>query len=171
MGQNLTGILVDINLPVGQFSIIRYAPERSKPKSQQAELGENIVKSIACEKISGRVPALVLALLILSGCSAFRPHSQMVNVVCEPSDAVLTVNGQRYSSPAQVSAKRNRDVSIQCHKAGYHPAQRTVGHHFNGTGALDAAGTLVFLLPGIGLFTPGAWSLDEEDVHIQLYPQ
>jgi hypothetical protein len=65
--------------------------------------------------------------------------------------------------------KRNRDVSIQCYKEGYAPYQRTIGNHFNTTGVLDAVGTWLFLLPGIGLFTPGAWSLDETDVTISLY--
>lgn len=129
------------------------------------------MKSIRCVARACFLVVLVGVIGAMVGCSAFRSHNQLVNVICDPPEAVLTVNGQRYTSPAQVSAKRNRDVSIQCHKSGYHAAQRTIGHHFNGTGALDAAGTLVFLLPGIGLFTPGAWSLDEENVHIQLYKE
>lgn len=118
-----------------------------------------------------RIVLLASMLTLVGGCSAFRPHTQTVNIVCDPSDAILTVNGNRYASPAQVSVKRNRDVAIQCQKTGYHVAQQTIGHSLNGTGALDAAGTVLFLLPGIGLFTPGAWSLDQEDVRIQLYPQ
>lgn len=110
----------------------------------------------------------ILILVLLSGCSAFRPHSQTLNVACSPADATLQVNGSMYKSPAQVEVPRNRDVSVQCSKKGYFQAQRTVQHHFNGTGALDAAGTLLFLVPGIGLFTPGAWSLDQTNVQIQL---
>ena len=104
-----------------------------------------------------------------TGCSAFRAHNQTLNITCNPDDSILMVNGRRYSSPAQVSTKRNRDVSIQCFKEGYLPQQLTIGNHFNGTGALDAAGTFFFLVPCIGLFTPGAWSLDETDVGITLY--
>ena len=107
--------------------------------------------------------------MLASGCSAFRAHNQTLNVNCMPQDAILMVNGQRHSSPTQVNVKRNRDVSIQCHKEGYYPYQRTIGHHFNATGALDAVGTFLFLVPGVGLFTPGAWSLDETDVSISLY--
>jgi hypothetical protein len=104
-----------------------------------------------------------------TGCSAFRGHMQTMNINCNPSDSILMVNGQRYTSPAQVSVKRNRDVSLQCNKEGYAPYQRTIGHHFNETGILDAIGTWLFLVPGIGLLTPGAWSLDETDVTISLY--
>jgi hypothetical protein len=104
-----------------------------------------------------------------TGCSAFRGHTQTMNINCDPSDAILTVNGQRSTPPSQVRVKRNRDVSIQCYKEGYAPYQRTIGNHFNATGVLDAIGTWLFLLPGIGLFTPGAWSLDETDIMISLY--
>jgi hypothetical protein len=104
-----------------------------------------------------------------SGCSAFRASTQMMNVTCSELDVILTINGQRHSPPAQVNVKRNRDVAIQAYKDGFVPYQRTVGHHINVTGALDAAGTFFFIVPGIGLFCPGAWSLDETDVFITLY--
>lgn len=113
--------------------------------------------------------ALAVSISMLTGCSAFRSHSQMVNITCMPNDAILTINGQRYTSPAQIEAKRNRNVSIQCYKEGYMPSQRTIGHHFNATGALDAAGTFLFIVPCIGLFTPGAFTLDETDIAITLY--
>ncbi|NCP97254.1 MAG: hypothetical protein GW824_11555 [Deltaproteobacteria bacterium] len=122
-----------------------------------------IVKAI----VSGGMAGMLL--VATTGCSAFRAHNQTMNINCTPEDAILMVNGQRYSSPVQVSVKRNRDVSLQAHKEGYVPYQRTIGHHFNGTGALDAVGTLLILVPCVGLFTPGAWSLDETDVGINLY--
>lgn len=49
------------------------------------------------------------------------------------------------------------------------PYQRTVGNHFNETGVLDVVGGCLFLVPFIGLATPGAWSLDETDVTISLF--
>jgi len=104
-----------------------------------------------------------------SGCSAFNSHMQTMNINCSPTDAILMVNGQRYTPPAQVSVKRNRDVSIQCYKDGFAPYQRTIGNHFNTTGILDAVGTWLFIVPAIGLCTPGAWSLDETDITISLY--
>jgi hypothetical protein len=120
------------------------------------------IKILACV-------VLTLALAMNTGCSAFVSHNQTINVICEPADAVLTINGQRYDSPAQVRVKRNRDVSLQCYKAGYVPYQRTIGHHFNATGALDVAGGILFLVPAVGIATPGAWSLDETDIHISLH--
>ena len=117
--------------------------------------------------VSGGMAGMLLA--ATTGCSAFRAHNQTVNINCTPEDAILMVNGQRHRSPVQVSVKRNRDVSLQAHKEGYVPYQRTIGHHLNATGAVDAVGTLLILVPCVGLFTPGAWSLDETDVGITLY--
>jgi hypothetical protein len=121
------------------------------------------------ENLKSAILGACIIVLTNTGCSAFRSPMQTMNINCNPSDCILMVNGQRYTPPAQISVKRNRDVSIQCYKDGYAPYQRTIGNHFNDTGVLDAIGTWIFILPGIGLFTPGAWSLDETDVTIALY--
>ena len=116
---------------------------------------------------------LILVLFVLTttftGCSAFRGPTQSINVACSEDNAILTINGIRYSSPSQIRVKRNRDVSIQAYKEGFIPYQQTVGHHFNATGALDAVGTLFFIVPCVGLFCPGAWSLDDTDIFISMY--
>lgn len=106
-----------------------------------------------------------------TGCSAFNSKMQTMNISCKPIDATLIVNGQKYDSPAKISVKRNDDVSIQCYKEGFAPYQRTIGYHLNGTGVLDIVGTALFLIPAIGLFTAGAWSLDETEVPIMLIPK
>lgn len=113
----------------------------------------------------------VILLVISTGCSAFVSPVETMNIHCNPSNAVLLVNGQRYTPPAEVRVKRNREVSITADKEGYFPYQQTVGYHFNTTGALDAVGTALFLIPAIGLFTPGAWSLDETDVTVTMVPK
>jgi len=110
-----------------------------------------------------------LICIALTGCSAFKPHMQTLAITADPPDSVLMVNGQRYTAPAQIPVKRNRDVSISCYKDGYMPYVRTVGNHMNGTGTLDIVGTVLFLLPGIGLLTPGAYDLDETTIGISLY--
>jgi len=110
-------------------------------------------------------------LAVGNGCSTFVSPVETINIKCNPPDSVLLVNGQRYTPPARVTVRRNRDVSIQCDKDGFFPYQQTIGYHFNTTGALDAVGTALFLVPAIGLFTPGAWSLDETDVNVMMVPK
>lgn len=55
-----------------------------------------------------------------------------------------------------------------CTKIGYFPAQKTIDYSLSGTGVADIVGTVFLLLPGIGLFTAGAWKLDETDVSLSM---
>ena len=55
------------------------------------------------------------------------------------------------------------------YKKGYVPYQRTIRSQLNATGILDVVGLALFVLPGVGLLTPGAYSLDETDIIIYLY--
>lgn len=112
----------------------------------------------------------VASFMTLQGCSAFKSATQMVNIQCTEQDTTVMINGQTRKCPLQMEVKRDRDLSLQAHKYGYAPYMRTIGHHFSTTGVLDVVGTCLILLPGIGLFTSGAWDLDETDITIQLIP-
>jgi hypothetical protein len=113
---------------------------------------------------------VLLAAISVAGCSALRPGTEIVNIGCTEPGVTLLLNGTSHPCPTQTAAPRNRDVSIHANKPGYFPYIRTIGYHLNGTGALDAVGTLLVLVPAIGLLTPGAWSLDETTVNITLVP-
>lgn len=114
------------------------------------------------------IAAIVASSIVVSGCSTFAPKTQTVNAVCSEPDATLQINGQMYQGRAQVEAKSNKSVSIMCTKVGYFPAQKTIDYSLSGTGVADAIGTVLLLLPGIGLFTAGAWKLDETDVSLPM---
>ena len=111
------------------------------------------------------VPALVL----LPGCSAFRSSTQEITVRTEPPDALVNVNGNIVASPATLVVPRNETMFIKISREGYFPYVTTVGHSLNVTGYLDIAGS-IFILPIIGLFTPGKRSLDSTDFSITLIP-
>lgn len=116
-----------------------------------------------------RVIAVIVALsFLVSGCSAFVSKTQTVSAVCSEPDAVLQINGQMFHGKAQVEAKRNKAVSIMCTKEGYFPAQKSVDYSLSGTGVADTIGTFIILLPGLGLFTAGAWNLDETEISIPM---
>jgi hypothetical protein len=121
------------------------------------------------EKGMKKVIAVVVASSIaVSGCSTFAPKTQTVSAVCSEPDAMLQVNGQVYAGRAQVESKTNKSVSIMCTKPGYFPAQKTIDYSLSGTGVADIIGTVLFLVPGLGLFTAGAWKLDETDVNLAM---
>lgn len=110
-------------------------------------------------------------MLFAFGCSAFRPVNDRISINCGQPDTLLMVNGQRMDCPSSVEVQRNRMVTVQAYKSGYAGFSQNIDHHFSTTGILDVVGCLVWILPGIGIFTPGAWDLDQNTVNINLYRQ
>ena len=113
--------------------------------------------------------AVAAMLFPLSGCSAFRSSTQEISIRTEPPDALVSINGKILASPTTLQVPRNEVLFIQISRDGYFPFITTVGHSLNVTGYLDIAGS-VFILPAIGLFTPGKRSLDRTDFAITLMP-
>ena len=114
------------------------------------------------------IAAIVASSIAVSGCSTLAPKTQTVSAVCSEPDATLQINGQMYQGKGQVEARKNKTVSIMCTKPGYFPAQKTIDYSLSETGVADVIGTVLLLLPGIGLFTAGAWKLDETDVNLPM---
>jgi hypothetical protein len=112
---------------------------------------------------------LLMASLALSGCSAFVPKTQTVTASCSEPDATLQVNGgETYTGKAEVVARRDKVFSYACLKPGYYPAQKSVSYSISKTGIADFVGSMIFILPIIGIFSPGAWDLDETDTTINM---
>lgn len=111
----------------------------------------------------------VIISILASGCSAFAPKTQTVNAACSEADATLQVNGGlTYTGQAQIDARRDKVFSYACLKPGYYPAQKTVSYSISKTGIADFVGSMIFIIPIIGIFSPGAWNLDETDVTINM---
>jgi hypothetical protein len=95
-----------------------------------------------------------------------------VKFTCEPKEGVvLVVNGQRQTCPVTIEAPRNRELSVEGYKDGYLPYKRSISYHWNGTFVLDVIGTVLFLVPVIGLMTAGCKDLDETDIMVILPPK
>jgi hypothetical protein len=117
-----------------------------------------------------KIISLTLAIsMIISGCSAFVPKTQTVTASCSEPDATLQVNGgQTYTGKTQIEARRDKVFSYSCFKQGYYPAQKSVSYSISPTGIADFIGSMIFLVPIIGIFMPGAWDLDEDNVTINM---
>jgi hypothetical protein len=66
---------------------------------------------------------------------------------------------------------RNKEVDVTVEKEGFHTENRTVRYHLNATGYLDIFGAWLFLVPFIGIVTPGHDSLDETMITMHLSPE
>lgn len=107
--------------------------------------------------------------LSLSGCSAFVTKTQNVKAACSESDAILQVNGSEvYTGKAELEVRRDKVFSYSCMKPGYYPAHKSVSYSISTTGVLDFIGTIIFLVPVVGIFSPGSWNLDETDTTINM---
>ncbi len=108
---------------------------------------------------------------LLSGCSLFMPSTQRLSITTDQPDAEIFVNSQSITpGMGSVNVKRNKEVVIMVTKPGYERAYHHIGTHISTAGVLDILGILVFLVPVIGLLTPGSRSLDETSVVIPLNP-
>ncbi|MFT3785131.1 MAG: PEGA domain-containing protein [Tepidisphaeraceae bacterium] len=115
------------------------------------------------------VVLLICALLGQStGCSLFQPKMQTVTITSVPPGADITVNGQDMGkAPVSIQLERNKNHSIIA-ALGSRTTVRELNSKFSQTGVLDVIGTIFFLVPGLGLLSPGAWELDSTNVVMQL---
>lgn len=115
---------------------------------------------------------LTALLTLATGCSSFRSSHQTLTVqVTDPPHATVWVNRVREGeAPVQVSVLRNKYVDVMVEKEGYQSETRTVRYHLNTTGYLDIVGAWLFILPVIGIISPGHDSLDETTITMHLSP-
>ena len=122
-------------------------------------------------KMKRAIIVVCISTVFISSCSLFAPKTQTVSVACSESDALLQINNETFKGFGQADVERDKKVSIQCTKNGFYPAQKSIDYSMSGTGVADTIGIFFFLLPGIGLFSSGAWSLDETEMKVNMVKQ
>jgi hypothetical protein len=111
----------------------------------------------------------IALIVLLSGCSALASKTQQMSVTAYPDDATITINGQRFGEGHAVTeVKRDVSVTVSASRKGCETSHRFVGYGINGLGILDGIGGLIFLVPAVGLATSGAYSIDEDNIHLTL---
>ena len=112
---------------------------------------------------------LTLAAVFASqGCSAFQPKTQNVTITTPTPGAMISVDGENKGpSPVSVALRRNQEHSIIARAAGGGTGTYNLGTRISTTGVLDIVGTVIFIVPVIGVFTPGFKELDRTTVVVQ----
>jgi hypothetical protein len=109
---------------------------------------------------------LISALIASQGCSAFQPHTQTVTIQPTNPAAEIIVDGQsRGTGTVSLKLQRDRSHAVLA-KVGDRVGAASIGVRISGTGVLDLIGTVLFLLPVIGMCTPGFWELDSTHVNV-----
>ncbi|MBO7328628.1 MAG: hypothetical protein J6W00_07650 [Lentisphaeria bacterium] len=114
---------------------------------------------------------VAMSLIMASGCSFLAPSKETIYIDGTPADATVVVNGQTVKVPAVLEVPRNKNLTIIAHKPGFKPYKATTGYSLSTIGVLDAIGCWLLLLPGAGLFAPGAWELMENNFYYVLTPE
>ncbi len=114
---------------------------------------------------------LLAAACIFCGCSAFRSSTQTLSITSNVPDAKIKLNAEEHALPFEEDVSRSTVWNITCEKEGYVFQQQIIDYHLNTTGWLDLVGAALIDVPIIGLFFPGAFSLETTSVHFELQPE
>lgn len=118
--------------------------------------------------MKGKNVAALIVCITCSGCSLLAPHTQEVSARCSEADAQLFINESKFQGFGSANVKRNRSVSVMCIKEGFKPATTTVEPTLSTSGIVDAIGTSVILIPGVGFLSPGAWRIKEDNINVSM---
>ncbi len=107
-------------------------------------------------------------LLSLSSCSFFVPKTQELKIVPSDSSATVRVNGTVVGKGTVVAnVQRNKSATVTASSGSRHGVA-VVDRTISPTGILDIAGGVFFLVPLVGLFSPGAFQLESDNVMVNM---
>ena len=125
--------------------------------------------SISSLRSSLHFTTITISLFAISACSAFQPPRQSVTVGTTVPGATIKANGVSVgTSPITFNAKRNRTLNLVATKQGYGDSVMQIERQMSTTFMLDVIGGWFFLLPWIGLLTPGAYELESTQVEMPM---
>ena len=101
-----------------------------------------------------------------SGCSFFASSMVPLTVICSEKDADLFIDGQPIGK-GTVSTLVSRDSNhIIMAKKGDRVGTVAIGTRLSGLGILDIIGGFLWLIPFLGLASPGSRSPDRDKVTV-----
>ena len=114
---------------------------------------------------------ILLGAALLCGCSAFKPATESVIITASDTSAEIFINSQSMGvGTVAAELKRNKSHAIMA-KVGDRVGTASIGTHISATGILDIVGGLFWLVPLIGIFTPGFYDLDQTTFMIAIPPE
>ena len=114
---------------------------------------------------------LAIALGLVPGCSLMAASTQSVTIIPSDERAEVYVDGNLVGT-GRVSTNlgRRKGHSIIA-KVGDRAGSATIGTQLSVLGALDIVGTIIWLVPVVGVFGPGFMELDTTTVSVAIPPE
>ena len=107
--------------------------------------------------------------LATTGCSLFAPRSEDIIVDSDPQGAEVMIPGQRLMTPCSITVPCDKDVTVVLRKDGYRTEVYNIKRTLGKCGTLDLVGGIIFLLPAVGLFSGGAYTLEQHTIFAPLF--
>lgn len=108
---------------------------------------------------------ILLLTLLLSGCSAFQPKQQQLTINSHKRQQVQ-INNKFYTIPTTLYVDRDKTLTITKKQNNNITYIKVISPITSIYGKLDTLG-IYFLYPGIGLFTPGYYELETNNITIE----
>lgn len=103
-----------------------------------------------------------------TGCSLFAPRTETVLIDSEPQGAQVMIPGRRLTTPATITVPCDRALTIIVKMDGFHTQAQHVRRTLGKCGILDVVGAALFIVPAVGLISPGAYTLEQHTVFCPL---
>jgi hypothetical protein len=115
------------------------------------------------------VGLVIVALIIMPGCSLFVKKEQAVTIRATDPNADIYVDGANMGKGTlSLTLDRTRSHTVTAKTADGKAGAAAINKKVSGTGVLDIVGGIFFLVPFLGLLGPGFWELDPDSVTVYL---
>jgi hypothetical protein len=128
----------------------------------------NIFRNRAFRFLVAGIIAIPLVLQQI-GCSfLIGEDTQMVNISSNEPDAKFFINGDPYDeNPLQVELTKDKSYTVRAELPDGTSRTKTIGRTISTVGIADIVGGVFFLVPFIGILSPGFWEFRDSDVNFQ----
>ena len=110
-----------------------------------------------------------VASVMLSSCSLFNWSPAPLRIEASEPDAKIYVNGEYVGDGiVETHVPRRTYVSVAAEKKGFKTVQMELPWCPSVLGTIDIISGIIWYVPWIGLFSPGAYAVDPENVAITL---
>lgn len=108
----------------------------------------------------------IISFINMTACSFASPPNQTITIEPSHPNAEVSVDGRVIGQGVQqVKLSKRRDHSVLA-KCGNNSGVAYIGRDVSGTGFADMIGGVIFLLPFLGFFSPGAYKLSPSTVYV-----
>jgi hypothetical protein len=106
---------------------------------------------------------------LTQGCSLFVSRHQAVTITASDPNGRIIVDGAEVGTgSATPMLDRTRSHGVLVKTADGRNGAAAIGKRISTTGVLDIVGGCIFLVPFLGVFGPGFWELDPEQVVVSV---